>query len=485
MKKNDIIPLEITDMSVQGEGIGHFEGMAFFVKGAITGDVTLCGITKLKKNYGYARIVEMVRPSPHRVKPVCPEADNCGGCQIMQMEYSAQLSMKEHRVKNDLLRIGKFSKAELEQAMAPIIGMEEPYEYRNKAQYPVGRDRFGNRVMGFYATHSHRIVEHSYCFIGQQSDQEILSVIRTYMQEVDVTAYDEETHKGLIRHVLIRHGMHTGQIMVTVVINGKKLPESDKLCRALFTIPGMQSVSVNINYSEGNTVLGRETYTLQGTDTIEDTIGDVKFRISPRSFFQVNYIQTERLYHLVKMYAALTGKETVWDIYCGIGTIGQYLAKDAGYIYGIEIVPEAVEDAKENAALNGLSDKTEYFLGKAEEVLPAYYAGKLGNDAGEGGAGKGVSTLHDSVTDGLRTGGHPDVMIVDPPRKGCEAPCLHTMLSMKPEKIIYVSCNPSTLARDLRILCDGGYTLQAVTPVDQFPHTFHVETVCLMSRVEK
>ena len=467
MKKNDTFQLQITDLGTGGEGIGKHEGMTFFVKGALPGDLIEAGVTKLKKTYGYARIVRILEPSEDRVEPICPVAGKCGGCQIMQMDYRAQLRFKERKVAQDLIRIGGFSEELVAKVMQPIIGMEEPYHFRNKAQYPIQEDEQGNPIAGFYALRSHRVVESDRCYLGVDVNEEILAIVKDYMRANKVSAYDETTGKGLLRHVLIRVGFSSKEVMVCLIINGSTLPAASDLIARLQQVEGMTSISVNSNTRRDNVIMGNVTKTLWGSDYITDAIGGVQFQIQPRSFYQVNPVQTEKLYGKALEYANLTGQETVWDLYCGIGTISLFLAQKAKTVYGVEIVPEAIEDAKRNAALNGM-DNAHFYVGKAEEVLPEYY--EQGSIHGEKIA---------AADEKLKA---PDVIVVDPPRKGCDEKCLSTMVQMAPKRIVYVSCDPATLARDLKFLCAEGYELQEVTPVDQFGHSLHIENAVLLTR---
>lgn len=476
MQKNDLIELTITDLSVEGAGIGKYEGMTFFVKDTVIGDVILAKIMKLKKHYGYARLMDIKEASPNRVEPYCVYARACGGCQLQQMSYESQLAFKEKKIRDNLIRLGGFSKEELDRVMEPIVGMEHPFGYRNKAQFPVGYDREGNVVAGFYAGRTHSIIPNTDCALGVPENRKVLETVLSYMREQRVSAYEETTGKGLVRHVLIRYGFDSREIMVCLVVNGRKLPGEKELAKMLGKIPGMRSISLNVNTKNTNVILGEETRTIWGADTIRDAlylrnVSDFSrterktvYQISPQSFYQVNPLQTEKLYSLVLDYAALTGKETVWDLYCGIGTISLFLAANARMVYGVEIVPKAVEDARENARLNGIGN-AEFFLGKAEEVLPEFYRRRETEDTNE---------------DML----HPDVMVVDPPRKGCDEKCLDTMIKMRPERIVYVSCDSATLARDLRVLTSGGYEVKRVRGVDQFGETVHVETVVLLSKLK-
>ena len=474
MKKNDIFELEITDMGVDGEGIGHFDGMTFFVKDALIGDVIRARVTKLKKNYGYARVEEVLTPSTFRVEAKCPHHRRCGGCQIQALSYEKQLEFKQQKVRGNLIRIGGFSEEEIDAKMLPVVGMENPFRYRNKAQFPVGTDKDGNIITGFYAARTHSIIPVDDCLLGVKENAPILDIIMTWMRENGVSAYDETAGKGLLRHVLIRFGFTTKEIMVCLIINGKSLPAQADLISRLEKIEGMTSISININTKNTNVILGDKTECIWGQEYITDYIHlrdtkgkflltdtAVAYHISPQSFYQVNPVQTEKLYSTALEYAELTGNEYVWDLYCGIGTISLFLAQKAKKVYGVEIVPQAIEDAKNNAKLNGI-ENAEFFVGKAEEVLPEFYE-KL------------------SEGDAMLT---PDVIVVDPPRKGCDEACLDTMLKMQPKRIVYVSCDSATLARDLKILCEGGYQIEKVRAVDQFPHTGHVETVACLQRVD-
>lgn len=482
MNKNDLFELTITDMGTDGEGIGKYEGMTFFVRDAVISDVILARAMKLKKNYGYARVEKIITPSPYRVEPECPQHRRCGGCQIQVLSYEKQLEYKENKIKNALMRIGGFSKEELDAVMEPVVGMEYPYRYRNKAQFPVGYDKDGNVVTGFYAARTHCIVPVEDCLLGVEENKEILALIREWMEEYRIPPYDEKTGNGMVRHILIRYGFTTKEIMVCLVVNADRLPAAQELTGRLQRIPGMTSISINVNTKNTNVILGNETKCLWGQPYITDYIHlrktgagqdfeltdtAVAYHISPQSFYQVNPLQTEKLYSIALEYADLTGKESVWDLYCGIGTISLFLSQRAKQVYGVEIVPQAAEDARENARLNGITN-AEFFTGKAEEVLPEFY-----ERGGETAAGTG-----DVVRTDMR---HPDVIVVDPPRKGCDMACLSTMLKMQPERIVYVSCDPATLARDLRVLCDGGYEVKKVRGVDLFGMTGHVETIVLLS----
>ena len=458
MKKNDEFTVVIEDMGIDGAGIGKVDGFPLFIKDAVIGDTVRVGVTKCKKNYGYARLIEILQPSADRVEPECPYHRACGGCQIQALSYEKQLAFKQKKVENNLRRIGGFTEIPME----PIVGMDNPYHYRNKAQFPIGTDKNGAVITGFYVGRTHQIIPNRDCALGVPVNQEILNRVISYMEENHITAYDEKSGKGLVRHVLIRYGFTTKEIMVCLIINGNKLPKADLLVQSLREISGMTSISINKNMTKTNVILGRETEVLWGQSYITDYIGAVKYQISPVSFYQVNPVQTKKLYGLALEYAGLTGKETVWDLYCGIGTISLFLAQQAQKVYGVEIVPQAIEDAKRNAAINDITN-AEFFVGKAEEVLPDFYAK-------EEAAGRKA---------------YADVIVVDPPRKGCDEKLLDTILAMAPPTVVYVSCDSATLARDLKILCDGGYRLEKVRTVDQFCHTTHVESVVLLTKAHK
>lgn len=463
--KNDLAQIEITDISDEGLGIGKADGFTVFVKDAIPGDEVEIRFTKVKKTYGFARVEKVIKPSLFRVEPVCPYHKPCGGCQIQGMQYDAQLKFKQEKVKNDLVRIGGFSEKFVDSVMDPIVGMENPYHYRNKAQFPFGTGNDGRVITGFYAGRTHSIIANTDCALGCEENKAILKVILAFMEEFHISAYNEETGRGYLRHVLIRKGFTSGQLMVCLVVNDEKLPKEEILVKRLSEIPNMHCIALNTNRDKTNVIMGKKIRTLWGDSVIEDTLHvfnpetgeqlrQVDFRISPLSFFQVNPVQTEKLYSLALSYAGLTGKETVLDLYCGIGTISLFLAGNAGKVLGIETIPDAVKDATENARLNQI-DNAEFMTGDAEVLLPKLYAeGRL----------------------------RADVIVTDPPRKGCDVACLDTMLKLEPARIVYVSCDPATLARDLKYLCERGYRLTKVRPVDQFPQTVHVESVTLLER---
>lgn len=463
MKKNDTVIVTIEDIGVDGAGIGKVHGYALFIKDTVIGDVAEVKVMKAKKNYGYARLMRLITPSKDRVEPVCPVSRQCGGCQIQAMSYEKQLEFKAKKVYGNLERIGGFDPQLIRSAAEPICGMEEPFHYRNKAQYPVGTDKNGKLVAGFYAGRTHQIIENTNCALGHEVNQQILECVLQFMEAHQIPAYDEETGKGLVRHILIRVGFHTKEIMVCIVINGQSLPHADELAKKLAEIPGMTSITCSINTEHTNVIMGTTIKSIWGQDYITDYIGDVKYQISPLSFYQVNPQQTEKLYGFALEYAGLTGEEVVWDLYCGIGTISLFLAKKAKQVYGVEIVPQAIDDARRNADINGI-ENAQFFVGKAEEVLPEYYETYQKEHGGERA--------------------RADVIVVDPPRKGCEQTLLDTIVDMGPEKVVYVSCDSATLARDLKYLCARGYELRKVRVVDQFAQTVHVETVVLLSQLK-
>ena len=527
MKKNDIIELDIVDIGVNAEGIGKALGYTFFVKNAVMGDRVEAVITKMNKGYGFAKMLKVIKPSPYRCIPACDICNQCGGCQIMQISYDAQLQFKENKVRNNLERIGgvKFASSENNDLDAakflPIIGMElngfsqipnaslsaqanlikedTPIHYRNKVQFPVGKNKEGKTITGFYAGRTHYIIETDTCPASLEFNDKILEVVRSFLDENLVSTYSEDTNEGLVRHVLIRNGFATGQTMVCLVINGDSLAggknffkrdncssdskslEMDnysnnsnsleransleqKFVSALLSLNDdfmkITSICLNVNKEKTNVILGRKTVSLYGPLYIEDKIksadplmNELAFRISPLSFYQVNPYQTAKLYDEALTLAGDLSNATVWDLYCGIGTISLFLAQKAKKVIGVEIVPEAIEDAKENAALNGMNN-VEFICGKSEEVF-LELVGSLDDDGNVRSA---------------------DIVVLDPPRKGCDKVLLDKILEVGPERIIYVSCDSATLARDIKILSES-YKLVSARPVDMFPNTTHVETV--------
>lgn len=444
IKKNDVIDVYFEDLTHEGKGVAKVDGYPLFVANALPGEKAKVKVTKLNKGYGFANLIELYEESTFRVEPDCSIYAECGGCQLQHISYEGQLKAKEKQVRDVLERIGKLENVPVH----PVLGMEEPWHYRNKAQVPIG-EMEGGLVGGFYKQRSHEIIDMEACLIQQEENDAVLQQVKTICNQFGVRAYNEKTHKGTLRHVMIRTGKRTGEIMVVLITRTPDIPGRRALVETIVDkVPGIKSIVQNINTKRTNVIFGNETNVLWGEEYIHDFIGDVKFAISARSFYQVNPDQTKVLYDKALEYAGLNGEETVIDAYCGIGTISLFLAKRAKKVYGVEIVPEAIEDAKRNAALNEI-DNVEFAVGEAETVIPNWYK------------------------EGIRA----DVLVVDPPRKGCDETLLHTITEMKPKKVVYVSCNPATLARDLRILEDGGYQTVQVQPVDMFPQTTHVECV--------
>lgn len=495
-QKNMELELLIVDMGVDGTGIGKAEGVAFFVKDAVIGDRVLIKVMKMKKRYGFGKLLKVLEPSPYRVQPLCEFYRQCGGCQIQALDYAQQLKYKEKKVRSNLQRIGGFSirdNTEYEKQgilFHPIIGMEEPFFYRNKAQFPIGTDKNGKIVTGFYAARSHHIIPNRKCCLGVDINEKVLDIVISFMEDYHITAYDESTGNGLLRHVLVRFGFNTKEIMVCLVVNGKRIPHAQKLVERLAELSGMTSITLSVNEKNTNVIMGEEIVRLWGQGYITDTIGDISYQISPLSFFQVNPIQTRKLYETALAYAGLTGTETVWDLYCGIGTISLFLAQRAKHVYGVEIVEAAIADARNNASLNGMENVT-FFVGKAEEILPSFYEDSMQEsakepcpeisegDIRESAAGEAeICKVEGQPGDML----HPDVIVVDPPRKGCDEKCLETILKMQPERVVYVSCDPATLARDLKYLCEQYYEVREVQPVDMFPQGVHTECVVGIQR---
>jgi 23S rRNA (uracil1939-C5)-methyltransferase len=449
VNKNQDYIIDIIGTTHEGNGAGKVDGFTVFVEGALPDEKIKVKIVKVNKNFAFGKIVDIINPSKERTTPFCPIFKSCGGCTLQHMTYKEQLAFKTRVVRDNLERIGKCRNVTVHEA----IGMENPYNYRNKVQFPVGSDG-GSPQIGFYSKRSHRIVETPNCSIQQEIGDLIRTKVRELMVEYKIPAYNEETGKGLLRHVMIRSSKKSGQVMVVFVVNGKSIPGSNSIVTELTReFPQIASIAVNINQKKTNVILGTESRTIFGADQIEDYIGDISFQISPLSFYQVNPVQTEVLYGKALEYAMLSGNETVFDLYCGIGTITLFLAQKAKKVYGVEIVPEAIEDAKRNAVNNGITN-TEFFVGEAEKVIPDLYK-------------EGITA---------------DVVVVDPPRKGCDETLLETLVKMAPERIVYVSCNPATLARDVNYLEAHGFVAKEAQPVDMFPWTEHVECVTLLTK---
>jgi len=540
LQKNDLITLEITDLTEEGQGVGKKDGLVFFVKDSVMGDLVEARILKAKKNYAYAKVEKLLEASPYRITPLCPVAGKCGGCQLQHLSYEKELAWKEDRIAQSLIRIAGLSPEEVESKKEEILGGVLS-RYRNKAQYPVqsrkeirsgratsvsdwkvdgkwpgknkieAKEKSSDLSMGFYGFHSHRIIETEDCLINSAENPLILECIKEWAKEYKISGYEEETGKGLLRHIFLRKGFSTGEILLCLVLNGKSLPHGKELWEKLqglslsaeeddlqreVDIPremdaesrvelhcGVNTQSeddghcglnkkvqekivglcININEGQGNAILGRETLCLYGKDSIEDKIGELSFSISVPSFYQVNPAQTEKIYGKALEYAALTGEETVWDCYCGIGTISLFLAQKAKQVYGLEIIPEAIENAKKNAEKNNIHN-AEFFVGAAEEVLPKW--------------------VEEQKREGKDVGNLVDVVSLDPPRKGCDEACLSAVLELSPKRIVYVSCDPGSLARDIKYLGEGGYKLEKWVGIDNFPRTGHVETIALLQKEE-
>ncbi|MGG7621300.1 23S rRNA (uracil(1939)-C(5))-methyltransferase RlmD [Bacillus coreaensis] len=444
VQKNDYIEVVFEDLTHDGAGVAKVEGYPLFVKNALPGEKAKIKVIKVNKGYGFGRLEEILEQSPYRVDAPCPIYKECGGCQLQHLSYEGQLLAKEKQVRDVLTRIGKLENVKVH----PVLGMSEPWRYRNKAQVPVG-EREGGLIAGFYQQRSHEIIDMEACMIQQEKNDEVVQAVKRICTKYGVTAYNEQRHKGTLRHIMARHGQVTKEVMVVLVTRTSELPNKEKIVKEIVeSVEGVKSIIQNVNSKKTNVILGDETRVLWGEEVIYDLIGNVKFAISSRSFYQVNPEQTKVLYDQALTYAELSGQETVIDAYCGIGTISLFLAQKAQKVYGVEIVPEAIADANRNADLNGI-DNVEFAVGEAEVVIPNWY----------------------------KEGIVADVLVVDPPRKGCDDALLQTIIEMKPKKVVYVSCNPATLARDLRVLEDGGYRTVEVQPVDMFPHTTHCEAV--------
>ncbi len=449
IKKNDEFECEILSNGSGGEGVCKLGGFAVFVPDAVKGDIAKIRILKVKSNYAYGKIMEIITPSPYRVKPVCSKSLSCGGCDIACMDYAYQLEMKKNTVADAVERIGGFKDFRVEDT----VGMDCPFYYRNKMQFPVGKDKDGKIVYGFYAKRSHNIVPANECVTGKKFCKTIMKTIISFMEEKGIEPYDEEVHKGLVRHVFIRDSKDTGEIMVVIVINAESLPFADELIHRLISAENkISGILLNTNRKKTNLIMGEKNLLVYGKDYITDKIGSLEFKISPHSFYQINPVQTEKLYSLALESAGDIADKTVFDLYCGTGTISLFMAQKAKKVYGIEIVEDAVKNARENAERNGIKN-AEFYCGAVEDEIDKLYE-------------KGVRA---------------DVVVLDPPRKGSDEKTLEIILKMNPSKIVYVSCGPSTLARDLKFLAEGGYKLQKVTPVDMFPQTAHVESVALLT----
>ncbi|WPC41620.1 23S rRNA (uracil(1939)-C(5))-methyltransferase RlmD [Clostridium sp. JS66] len=451
INKNEEYDMNITGMGYEGEGVGKINDFTVFVPGALLNERVKVKIVKVNKNFAFAKLVEVIEASEHRTEPVCSIYKRCGGCQLQHYSYQAQLDFKKQRVKDCIERIGKLKISEL--ILHDTIGMNDPYRYRNKVQLPVG-EKSGEVNIGFYAQRTHEIINMDTCNIQHEAADEVLKLIKSWMKKYNIKPYNEQLHTGTIRHIMVRKAFKTNEVMVVVVTRSNELTHKEELVEMLLeSKENIVSIIQNVNSKKTNVILGIECITLWGKDNISDYIGDFKFNISPLSFFQVNPVQTEILYNKALQYASLTGNETVFDAYCGTGTISLFLSQRAKKVYGIEIVPQAIENAKINAKQNNINN-AEFIVGESEKVIPEL----------------------------IKSGVKADVVVVDPPRKGCEKKLLEAMAEMAPERIVYVSCDPGTLARDLNILDELGYKTVDVQPVDMFPQTSHVETVVKLYR---
>lgn len=447
VNKNDYIDVVFEDLTHDGAGVAKVEGYPIFVPNGLPGEKAKIKVIKANKGYGFGRLMELYEKSPFRVDIPSSEKHKYGGCQLEHISYEGQLQYKENQVRQVLARIGKLENA----VVHPILGMDNPGHYRNKAQVPVG-EKDGKLIAGFFKPRSHEIVDTNESLIQLPEVNEAVNAVKEICSELRIPAYQEELHKGVLRHVMARYGKQTGELMVVIITRTPSIPHQQNLVEEIIArLPKVKSIVHNVNSKRTNVILGEKTTVLWGNEVIYDYIGDVKFAISALSFYQVNPVQTKVLYDKALEYADLCGEENVIDAYCGIGTISLFLAQKAKRVFGVEVVPEAIEDAKRNAEINGITN-AEFAAGQAEVVIPKWY--KEGNAA--------------------------DVLVVDPPRKGCDEALLKTIIDMKPKKVVYVSCNPATLARDLRILEDGGYQTVEVQPVDMFPMTTHVECVSAM-----
>ncbi|MDR1537063.1 MAG: 23S rRNA (uracil(1939)-C(5))-methyltransferase RlmD [Clostridiales bacterium] len=451
LDKNDVYELRIDGLTSECDGVGRVDGMAVFVEQALPGDVVKTQIVKAKKSYAHGKLIELIRPSPDRVEPPCPVYRRCGGCSLQHCSYSGQLKLKRQKVADAMARIGGFA----DLAIPEAIGMDEPFRYRNKAQFPVALEN-GEAAIGFYARRSHSIVQVDSCLIQAKICDAVISSVKEYMSITQLEPYDELTHSGLLRHIAIRTGGCGAdeEVMICLVVNGTTIPDALLLKRiCLKNVPGLKTIVLNKNTKRSNTILSMENEILLGSGFIRQNVGDLLFELSPLSFFQVNSAQTKPLFDVISDYAGLTGSETVIDAYCGAGAISLYLAGKAKKVYGVDIVDDAIKDANRNMKLNGISN-AEFIAGAAEAVLPEL----------------------------IENGAKADIVVADPPRKGCEPKVLSAVMDLSPEKIVYVSCDPATLARDAKILCQGGYRLEKLQPFDMFPMTSHVETIVLLQR---
>ena len=453
VKKNETVTLTFEDLTHEGNGVGKINGYPLFVPYGLPGEEATVKVVKVNKNFGYGKLLDVKRASPDRVEPPCNVFYKCGGCQIQHLRYEKQLEMKQNQVKSVMHKMAHLDDVPVH----PTIGMDDPWRYRNKVAIPVG-ERDGQLITGFYRMRSHDIIsDMETCVVQDELNDRMVEAVRRIANQLGISAYDEKKHRGVLRHIMVRTGRETNETMIVLITRTKQLPHAKALIKELTnTYPQIKSIMHNVNEKRTNVIFGPKTNLLWGEPYIYDSIGELRFAISARSFYQVNPPQTKKLYEKALQYANIDHNDIVIDAYCGIGTISLFMAQQAKKVYGIEVVPEAVNDAKKNAKRNNVTN-TEFFVGKAEKVMPWWKA-------------QGIQ---------------PNVIVVDPPRKGCDKQLLQAMIDMQPERIVYVSCNPSTLARDLRILEDGGFMTKEIQPVDMFPQTMHVEVVALMSRVDE
>lgn len=449
LKKNEIKTGQVLDLTHEGHGVVKIDRYPIFVPNALINETIEYKIIKVKKNFAIGKLLNVIVESDSRVEPPCVYYDKCGGCQLQHMTYQAQLTMKKEQVINLFHRKGSFN----DTVIHDTVGMEDPWRYRNKSQIPIGLNNNKKPIMGFYRQRSHDIIDMDSCLIQDEKHQQVMNDVKQLISELNISVYNEKTKKGLLRHLVVRTGHYTNQMMIILVTNGKAFNQANQLVEALVKLhPNVTSIKQNINDAHSNVIMGRKSITLYGTDEIEDKLSEITFNISDQSFYQINSHQTEKLYNQALEYAQLTGNEIVLDTYCGIGTIGLYMAGKSKHVYGVEVVPSAIKDAEENATINQLENTT-FVCGKAEEVILKWKA------------------------EGIR----PDVVMVDPPRKGCDETFIKTLLELNPKRIVYISCNPSTQQRDAQLLSQQ-YDLKEITPVDMFPQTTHIETVALFER---
>ncbi len=449
LKKNEIKTGQVLDLTHEGHGVVKIDRYPIFVPNALINETIEYKIIKVKKNFAIGKLLNVIVESDSRVDPPCVYYDKCGGCQLQHMTYQAQLTMKKEQVINLFLRKGSFN----DTVIHDTVGMEDPWRYRNKSQIPIGLNNDKKPIMGFYRQRSHDIIDMDSCLIQDEKHQQVMNDVKQLISELNISVYNEKTKKGLLRHLVVRTGHYTNQMMIILVTNGKAFKQANQLVEALVKLhPNVTSIKQNINDAHSNVIMGRKSITFYGTDEIEDKLSEITFNISDQSFYQINSHQTEKLYNQALEYAQLTGNEIVLDTYCGIGTIGLYMAEKSKHVYGVEVVPSAIKDAEENATINQLENTT-FVCGKAEEVILKWKA------------------------EGIR----PDVVMVDPPRKGCDETFIKTLLELNPKRIVYISCNPSTQQRDAQLLSQQ-YDLKEITPVDMFPQTTHIETVALFER---